>query len=87
MLNIKILALPVVNCVPLGTVSPSIKLWGGRMVKTVLSQRLYSSKDGNGDSNSKAQATQGTREHWSSSQLGSLDQGRAKGLTGQNELL
>lgn len=57
------------------------------MVKTVLSQRLYSSKDGNGDSNSKAQATQGTREHWSSSQLGSLDQGRAKGLTGQNELL
>ena len=39
------------------------------MVKTVLSQRLSSSKDGNGDSNSKAQATQGAREHWSSEQF------------------
>lgn len=53
----------------------------------MISQRLSSSKDGNGDSNSEAQATQGTREHWSRTQLGSLDQGRAKGLTGQTELL
>ena len=77
------------NCVTLGTVSPSIESWGGSRVedvKTVTSQRLSSSKDGNGDSNSKAQVTQGTREHCSGTWLGSLDQARAKGVTGQTEL-
>ena len=77
------------NCVTWGTVSPSIESWGGSGegdVKTVISQRLSSSKDGNGDSNSNIQATQGTREHRSGTWLGSLDQARAKGLTGQTEL-
>lgn len=55
-------------------------------MKTVISQRLSSSQDGNGDTNSKAQATQGAREHCSRTWLGSLDQARAKGLTGQTEL-
>lgn len=77
------------NCVTLGTVSPSIESSGGGRegdMKTVISQRLSSSQDGNGDTNSKAQATQGTREHCSRTWLGSLDQARAKGLTGQTEL-
>lgn len=53
-----------------GTVSPSIKVcgWGGvgdgGLLKTVTSPRFSSSNDGNGDSNSEAQATQGTRECW-----------------------
>lgn len=45
----------------LGSVSPSIK-WEG-VLKTVISQRLSSFKDGNGDSNCKAQATQGMTEY------------------------
>lgn len=48
------------------------------------SQKSSSSDDGNGDSSSKAQATQGTREHW---EQGDPGQGRAKGPAGQSELL
>lgn len=50
--------------VTLGTVSPSIELVEGGGLKTGISQRLYSWKDGDTDSNSKAQATQGARECW-----------------------
>lgn len=37
---------------------------GAGVIENGDSQKFSSSDDGNGDSSSKAQATQGTREHW-----------------------
>lgn len=48
----------------LGYGFPIYEVGWGRGLKTVISQRLSYWKDGDGDSNSKAPATQRARERW-----------------------
>lgn len=74
------------SCVTLGIVSPSVNCGVGGILKIVISQRFSSSKDGNGDSNSKVQATRGTRGHGSRTQLAVLAKAGHRD-SGQTELI
>lgn len=59
----------------------------GGLLKTVTSPRFSSSKDGNGDSNSQAQATQGTRERWGIlAKAGQRDSGQSELLSGKSSV-